>query len=241
MMNITSLKNKYQGKRIFIVGNGDSLNRTNLDLLKNEFSFGMNRISKIFSKTNWRPNFFLCTTENINKKEWHEDIIHGIQSSSVSFLWEELEHFINEESSNIVKIKCNNGSEVTNNAPNSWWSIDPKRGFSKFGTSMLVAIQLSVYMGFKDIYIIGADLGFKNNFLQRIFYRLGLRNIIKDKNHFSKDYGTPGFDAKTLNANMIAAHLLAKKETEKLDVKIKNATIGGELEVYPRCNFKDLF
>ena len=36
------------GKRVFLIGNGPSLNKTNLDLIKNEYSIAMNRISLIY-------------------------------------------------------------------------------------------------------------------------------------------------------------------------------------------------
>ena len=41
---ISDLENIGLGKRIFLVGNGPSLNDMNLDLLENEYSIAMNRI-----------------------------------------------------------------------------------------------------------------------------------------------------------------------------------------------------
>ena len=53
--NLIKYKDKHKGCRVFIVGNGPSLNKTNLDLIKDEFSIGMNRISLLFNKTKWKP------------------------------------------------------------------------------------------------------------------------------------------------------------------------------------------
>ena len=41
---LKSLHNKFAGKRCFIVGNGPSLNKLDLNLLKDEFSFAVNSI-----------------------------------------------------------------------------------------------------------------------------------------------------------------------------------------------------
>lgn len=49
--NILKLKNKYQGKRCFIIGNGPSLTAEDLDKLENEICFAANRIYNIFPKT----------------------------------------------------------------------------------------------------------------------------------------------------------------------------------------------
>ena len=73
-MNVKKFKNKHLGERCFIVGNGPSLKNTKLDLIKNEFSFAMNRISMIFDFTEWRPSYYSCTTTNIHRAEWKKDI-----------------------------------------------------------------------------------------------------------------------------------------------------------------------
>lgn len=40
---------------------------------------------------------------------------------------------------------------------------------------------------------------------------------------------------------MLAAHQLARASCEKLGVKIYNSTFGGELEVYKRVDYNELF
>ena len=48
---LRKLKNKYKGKRCFIMGNGPSLKAEDLELLKDEYCFGQNKIYKIFPQT----------------------------------------------------------------------------------------------------------------------------------------------------------------------------------------------
>ena len=61
---IFDLKDIGIGKRIFLVGNGPSLNDMNLDLLENEYSIAMNRIELIYPKTKWRPTYYIFCSSN---------------------------------------------------------------------------------------------------------------------------------------------------------------------------------
>lgn len=242
MLQLNSFKQKHKGGRVFIVGNGPSLRKINLDLLVGEYSIAMNRIAAIYSKTSWRPSYFVCTTSNVADPYWREDILKTVDIGIPSFIWERLELFFPGRI-NCHPISCLNGHEVTNNAPIEWWSDDITSHVTKFGTSMIVAIQIAVYMGFRDIIIIGADLGFRDSFMQRVFYRLRLPKLghFFDKNHFSGSYGTPGASSNILNKNMLAAHKLIKLACDDRGVKVFNATYGGSLDVYPRVDFNSLF
>lgn len=243
-MTITDFKDKYTGKRVFLIGNGPSLANTPLELLKDEYSFAMNRISLIYEKTSWRPSFFICTTTNIASSDWKKNIFESISLGIPCFVWDELQPHM-DIIGNINYLKCTHGEKVTEEAPEEWWSFDIEKYVCKFGTSMLVALQVAVYMGFNPIYLLGCDLGFKEaKYLFRGHHKLmkilNLKpSVLKDPNHFDQSYGTPGFDALTLNKNMVAAHKLALKSSEKIGVKIYNATPGGNLNVYPRINLKD--
>lgn len=240
-MSIKQYKNKYKGNRVFIVGNGGSLRYMNLDLLKDEYSFAMNRISLIYNKTKWRPSFFICTTTNIEDPQWRKDIMTTVNLGIPSFVWSRLKNYFSGES-NICYLNCTNGKEVTNEPGEAWWSNDPAKRVTKFGTSLIVAMQIAVYMGFNPIYLIGCDLNYsERKGLNSLLFKLGLKSLTADKNHFDSRYNTPGLPADQINMNMIAAHKLIKKNTDKLGVKVYNSTIGGSLEIYQRKDFKKLF
>ena len=55
-----SLKDSHIGERCFIIGNGPSLKLSDLEALKGEFCFGMNRIYELFPKTDWTSVLFNC-------------------------------------------------------------------------------------------------------------------------------------------------------------------------------------
>ncbi|MCK4900605.1 MAG: hypothetical protein KAS38_17625, partial [Anaerolineales bacterium] len=56
---LAELKDVHRGQRCFIIGNGPSLKNTDLSLLKEEFSFGMNRIYLMFPELGFSTTYFL--------------------------------------------------------------------------------------------------------------------------------------------------------------------------------------
>lgn len=223
-MNVKDFKDINKGKSCFVVGNGPSLKDMDLSRIKDKYSFAMNRISLIYPTTDWRPTYFVCVTSNTHKPAWRKDIVTSINLGIPSFVWHSLVPVLPQRD-NIIPINCTHGHYVVPKAEDKWWSNDLSIRACKFGTSLLVALQAAVYMGFSSIYLIGCDLGFTDNI------RGG------DTNHFDPSYGTPGLAARELNINMVAAHELARRSADKLGVKIYNATLGGSLEVYERVDF----
>jgi len=55
MRKLAALKDSHKGERCFLIGNGPSLRQTDLTLLKNEFTFGFNRIFLAAEELNFTP------------------------------------------------------------------------------------------------------------------------------------------------------------------------------------------
>ena len=56
-------KNIHEGKRVFLIANGPSLAYTNLDLIKDELSIAMNKVSLIYPKNElWRPTYYMFSS-----------------------------------------------------------------------------------------------------------------------------------------------------------------------------------
>jgi hypothetical protein len=107
-------------------------------------------------------------------------------------------------------------------------------GFSVTYTTM----QLAYYMGFKEVYLIGKDHSYNTA------EKPG--NTIKsngtEDNHFIKGYYKPGMTwvAPDYQSEEYA-YKLARMAFENDGRIIKDATVGGKLEVFEKIDFYSLF
>lgn len=225
------LKNEHREKRCFIIGNGPSLTIEDLDKLGNEITFASNRIFNIFEKTGWRPTYYLAVDSDLIK--YNYETIKSIQAEYI-FLSNIYQIPPNDKSENIVYI-----NEFAKFPVNKWNDVsafvseDVAKFFSIGYTVTFTAIQLALYMGFKEIYLLGVDFSY---------------SIVRDskgritKNDNIKDY----FDGKkyhstVLNYNSVLhAYEVAEQYCRNHNVKIYNATRGGKLEVFKRVSFDEL-
>lgn len=229
--NLAALKGKFSGKRCFIIGNGPSLRASDLDMLKDEYTFAFNRIYYIFDQTDWRPTFY-CTQDNKIATASAADIMANIKTpylfAPINLKWydgADLE-------SNYFFRAIFAGEEVPE------FSKDIPNFIGAGNTVAYTAIQLAAYMGFSEIYLLGVDHSFQT-------YQDKHGNIITDpnaKDYFSEKYNQdkdqlfiPKLDVSTLS------YMAAQAYAEQHPVTIYNATRGGKLEVFPRVDFDALF
>ena len=218
---IKNYKDKFKGKRCFIIGNGPSLTTDDLEKIKDESSFAANLIYKSFDKTSWRPTFYCVEDYNVLEKNIDE----------IKKLSPEYEHGF--FSGNIYKSLP---SDFLKNKKNSFWYVamfnwESNPSFS-FDISDYIAegmtvtycnIQLAVYMGFSEIYLLGIDHFYEPHNSYSEF-------IGKD----STVYNAPRLDKSTL------AYRKAAKVCKEKGIKIYNATRGGHLEEFERIDFDSI-
>jgi hypothetical protein len=233
-------KNKHKGKRVFLIGNGPSLNKTNLDLIKNEYSIAMNRISLIYENTEWRPSYYLFCSSNCDHptwgKVWTKSILNAVNDDKTTpFIWSKYHRTIDPKKK-MKNIKWFHS--VSEKKPDIQGNIDPAcfsdnivERIDKTGTTMNVVLQLAKHMGFSEIIILGADLGWKAD--------TGKTN--SDPNHFCKEYSAdiPEYKVLKINNQMRNIHKLARSNIST-NVKMFNATIETKLDTYPLIDYNDL-
>ncbi len=217
---IAEYKNKYEGQRCFVIGNGPSLTLEDLEKLSDEITFASHLIFQSFDKTKWRPTFY-CVEDT----ELLENNIQNIINISSEY---EQGFFTGNTFYNLPKA-------FLNNKKNSFWFVDNFRwdkepDFSLNANSYIAEgftvtyaiIQLAVYMGFKEIYLLGVD----HHYTADNSYS----SMISD----GKIYNTPKLDKSTLS------YKKAEEVCDSVGVKIKNATRGGHLEVYERVDLDEV-
>lgn len=220
------LKNKHRGQRCFIIGNGPSLNNMDLSLLKDEVTFGMNRIYLMFPKLGWTTTYYV-SVNNLVIEQCSHDIETLKTKKFISWHTRDIINF----SSDMIFVCDPYDAPLgfSENIQNRVW---------EGSTVTYVAMQIAYYMGFKQVILIGVD----HYFSTKGEPHNEVTSAGNDPNHFSPDYFGQGFrwhlpDLETSEQ----AYRLARHYYEKDGREILDATIGGQLNVFPKVNYQDLF
>lgn len=229
---IEKLKNKYQGKRCFIVGNGPSLTVEDLEKLKDEITFASHKIYIIFEDTSWRPTYYTAQDALLIAKETKE--ISKITSPKIISLLQDYK-YENIDNTLYLKLDC---TTADNDFP--LFSEDIKKCVYEGMTVSYSNIQIAVYMGFKEIYLIGVD---HNYSVERkadgsIQYNNDVKDYFSNK-YMSNEFKTGEFNLPNTQKSTLG-YMAAKKYADEHGIKIYNATRGGKLEVFERADLDEV-
>ncbi len=222
---LASYKDKYKGKRCFIVANGPSLQKIDFSLLKDEYTFGMNRIYLMKEQNGFLPTFLACIDAKSHLIPAHEELDQQEMPCFFCFLHRKL--FSNKPNQNFI---------LSNYSPKFKPDATHSLGSGKSVTYQVM--ELAFYMGFNEVYIIGKD----HNFNTTKAAGKGTASDGTDDNHFIKGYYKKGdvWSAPDLTGEEYA-YSLARKAYEKDGRIIKDATIDGKLMVFEKVDFYSLF
>ena len=229
---LKKLHNIHAGEKCFVIGNGPSLKAEDLEVIKNKglVTFAFNRIYHIFDQTSWKPTYYISQDEKMLAgcvKEVNE-LITSIKFIPIQMKWY---HDISINGANYFNII----HDEENGFPR--FSSDISRYIVNSGTVVYSAIQLAVYMGIKEIYLIGVDHQFQTSINEKgeVVVDPTIKDYFCDKyNGDKKDLIIPNPSKSTLT------YISAKKYSEKYGFNIYNATRGGKLEVFPRVDFDEV-
>ncbi|WP_246943866.1 6-hydroxymethylpterin diphosphokinase MptE-like protein [Bacillus pinisoli] len=226
---ILRLKNKYMGKRCFIIGNGPSLKPQDLEKLKNEFTFASNKIYKIFNRTNWRPTFYMVVDPVVMGENLTD--INLVEAGKKFTLKGYKNMFTTADiffNNNLYKDK--RGTFSTNIMETLYSS----------GTVSFSMLQIAFYMGFSEVYLIGHDYNFKGA-VSKTKDLSSLKNDTNTQIYFTKDYvRSDEKKAGQAPAEMYSGMEKAKLAYEGSGRKIYNATRVTYLDVFDIKNFDDI-
>lgn len=227
------IKGKYAGKRVFIVGNGPSLNQMPLYLLKDEYTMCFNRFPLMCERVNWKPNFY-AVTDDLLLRDMGEEINKTTEEVDYSFFPD-----LHPSNLNVKKIIKQRNNVL-------WLHVDkpefsdhlPACGINK--TVVNAGIQIAAWMGFSEIYLLGVDMTFGDQKIKKGNSR-DWQAQGDDPNHFDPRY----FNAGRKYHNPMVGEMLEKFEKCKefysdKGVNIYNAGFGGKLETFERKNFDEL-
>ena len=236
---LKDLKNKYKGKRCFIMGNGPSLNKCDLNLLKNEYSFAVNGIFYKTKEMGFKPNFYMVEDNHVVN-----DNLNEINSYECEY------KFFPSTYNNLIKVDKNTifipmdvgfyreyhpyfcKPRFSKNVPNEIFA----------GQSVtIMQLQMAYHLGFTEVYLIGMDFSYALPESTKV-EGCNYTSQEDDVNHFHPDYfgkGKKWHDPKL--DRVLMNYENCKKAFEEDGRKIYNATIGGKLELFERRDYEKLF
>ncbi len=225
VQKLSALKNIHKGERCFIIGNGPSLQQTDLSRLKNEYTFGMNRFFLAFPELGFQTSYFLAINDLVVEQSAAE-----IQSLDMPFFvsWRARQWL--HPSPNLHFLF------TTYTGPG--FARDVRGRIWEGATVTYIALQLAFHMGFKQAILIGVD----HNFSTKGEPNKTIVSRGEDKDHFHPGYFGKGFRWQLPDLiTSERSYSLAKKAYEQHDRQVLDATVGGKLTVFPKVSYENLF
>jgi hypothetical protein len=217
---LLSQKNKYEGKRLFLIANGPSLKDMDLSVLKDSYTMCMNRFYISFDKIGFIPNFLVCIEDTV--LEQFKDDFSSLPCETF-FNWR-------------YHDKISNATFLKEAFPINTFFQDNILEPTHFGGTVTYAcLQLAYFMGFKEVIIIGMDHSFKEKGTPST---IEVRTYEKDESHFDPNYFPKGMKWKLPDLEKSElSYSTAKKFYHENGRKIIDATINGKCEIFEKEDF----
>lgn len=245
-------KDKHKGRRCFICATGPSINTQDLSALSDELCIGVSffylhpQISKInpayhvFAPNHPPFDFDLLKSyfEGVCKHYTPTtEIFYGHRPFKYSVM-DYIGHSMSLPPNPLHIIDYSQAPFLaeTNCYEEDLWDIS-SRPF-EIRTVIYSAIQMAVYMGCSPIYLLGCDHDYLNDLSRRDnhFYleKNGNPQDASHLNEFSTEWWFYQYYCRWLD------YRLMKQYCELHKIHIYNATAGGMLDVFPRCDYEEI-
>lgn len=225
----TKYHNLHEGQRCFVVGTGPSLANLDPDCVKKlseEMVFGVNSFYKVEHFANVTPKYYVLMDNNY----WglasgaFDEIVERYSGCPVFFSDVRALPFLRS-----AKKHINYAVLYTKNYPVDFVRTDLASNLSITMNVIGTSIQAAIYMGFKEIYLLGCDYNLFCSFANAHSYD------DSEERDFLPSYNL-AFYLKYYHLTTDFHYKLARA-AKKSGVKIINATDGSLLDAYP---FKSL-
>ena len=226
LKRIADLKDKHKGERCFIIGNGPSLRKTDLSLLRDKVTFGLNRIYLLFDVLGFSTTYYVAVNRLVIEQCAPE--IAGLPCPQ----------FISRHSCDLIDFTDTMMFLQSRYDQGPRFFMDISEGVWEGATVTYVALQIAYYMGFEKVILVGVDHFYSSNGEPH-------STVVSegdDFNHFDPHYFGKGFrwQLPDLETSELA-YRIAKYEYESTNRKIVDATVDGRLHIFPKVDYQTLF
>lgn len=221
---IGTWQNRYAGAKAVILCNGPSLLKVDLDLLARErvFCFGLNKINLLFSKTAFRPSCVVSVNPFV------------LEQNADFYNETDLPLFLDSVATRLVRGRKN--VAFLHADGQAMFARDCRLSLFQGYTVTFVALQLAFHMGFRDVALVGADHTFATKGPANMTVVSGAR----DESHFDPNYFAGGMKWQLPDLfQSEVAYTMARDMYTAYGGTVFNATVGGCLEVFNRCELAE--
>lgn len=226
---LAALKDIHKGKRAFIIANGPSLKQTDMSKLKDEFTFGMNRIYLMFPELGFSTTY-LSVVNDLVIEQTAGDLVN---LQIPKFLaWRSRRHF----PADLPTSRLPTFLYTSYTGPH--FSPDVRGRVWEGATVTNVTLQLAFHMGFQQVILIGLD----HNYTTTGKPNTTVTSEGDDPNHFSPAYFGKGFrwQLPDLETSEVG-YAMARDVYREAGREVLDATIGGKLTIFPKVDYNKLF
>jgi FkbM family methyltransferase len=221
---LRALKDSFRGQRCFIIGNGPSLQGMDLSPLRNEFTFGLNRIYLASEKMGFSTTFLVVVNPYV-LEQCGDEI--ASQPSKTFVSWQHRGFLPADNRAVFFRAHHRPG-----------FSQDVSRWLWPGATVTYAAMQLAYHLGFSEVILIGVDHSFVTSGEPGKLVTLQGG----DPNHFDSAYFANGFRWQLPDLDMSElAYRLAQRHFAADGRHVYDATIDGKLTVFPKRAFESFF
>jgi glycosyltransferase involved in cell wall biosynthesis len=230
-----AFKDAYKGERCVIIGNGPSLNKLDLSLMKDTPTFAVNGIFYAAESMGFDPTFYVVedtavmadNTEQIRAYRAHHKLFPAEYRTYIG------------ESDEVTYFRMNRGfySEASPHYSVPRFSTDAAKRVYCGQSVTIINLQLAYHFGFTEVALIGMD--FSYNIPDSVIKEgMVFTSTEADENHFHPDYFGPGKKWKDPKLDRVLINYEQAKLFYEADGRrIVNATAGGNLHVFDRVDY----
>lgn len=223
----------HRGARCFVIGNGPSLRGRDLAPLAAEATFVANHFYLHPQLQALRPTYYCASDLSFFDRSiqptWSEDLAR-LPGSTVLFLPVELRRHLRSTGlgahPSVHYLRCDRTREI--------WRLGRMNvdatGVLATGDSVILdfCLPLAHFMGFAEVYLLGCDTDYGSSDGAIHFYAAQTPSRSFE---YHRD---------TWYRNVTASYAVARAVFEASGRRVRNATDGGRLEVFPRVDLADV-
>jgi len=219
---LSKFSNLHKGEDCFIIGNGPSLNKMDLTLLKYYHTFGLNKIYLMFNKVDLNLSYHVAVNPLV------------IEQSVKEFESLSCPSFISYKAANNLVRPLEHVNFIFSGGSPTLFQDDISLIIHEGHTVTYVTMQIAYYMGFKRVFLIGVD----HNFTAKGSPNEQQLCAEVDQNHFDPNYfGNRQWHLPDLEASELF-YRIANFFFTRNGRQIFDATLDGKLNIFPKISYE---